>query len=81
MDITISTRGNTGMVDVHKSGCRDIIRHHESYNLDAFSQQEVVLDLYPPDCFESVDEDGSGWRAESEAVKFFPCVKLPYEVK
>jgi len=83
MKVTIVNPHESGNYDVHAAKCGDLRKYPKdsSWTIEADSHKAVAMDMYDPECFESMDPDGANWRDHLVDVTFKPCVKaLPDEV-
>jgi hypothetical protein len=83
MMVTIVNPLEDGCYAVHAAHCADLRKYpkRSGWTIEADSRKAVAMDMYDPDCFESMDPDGANWRDNMVDVTFKPCVKaLPDEV-
>lgn len=80
-EITVDIRNDgRGTVHVHRAGCADLrqakframISHGSAWTAQVRSEQDVVLNVYPPEDF---DYDATTqWQDFADDLRFYPCL-------
>ncbi len=69
----------------HKEGCADTRKRiykglgadQGGWTIDAETVQDIITDVYDPECFQYNPEDVDEYEQYRSDVHIFPCVELP----